>query len=470
MPETQQQAQVHRFADPQFTPEVDRNEVVLSRPFGYDEIIDCPLFPTPDPKRQQKCCQFLDDVYSCLPNLVVLGSQKSGTTVLHSYFLHHPQLLSGAKKEFHLWDFDKNFIPLSSKLAQLLPRHSTVQALKNTITVDSTPTYLADPKGCARVKKILSPDARFVVLLRNPVDRLWSDILMKRRRVQFQDQFTRVLLAKNAAVINKCIDLCRRPCKIQEFRSCIPPEVAAHGRIFAFFAWVVSGDPGFQIFKSRCLKDEKTVINCLDGEFKHRTPFRETVPEVPRVIYEELRRLNSSLSKCCNFFGTPQSKKEIGRIIASQEQENPWGCRGCGCACFPSPPIMSDVAENFIWRSLYYAHFVHCFNTLEREKVLVFNYEELKSNPQSVLNKIFDHAGVNRVNMTHLTQEELHQKFKSRYPEFEVISGWTTSGLTVPIDETFPEHLKRQLQDFFRPYNQKLFELLKIEPYEGWSV
>lgn len=40
----------------------------------------------------------------CLPNFIIIGSQKFGTTSLYNYLSQHPQLVPSFRKEVHLFD------------------------------------------------------------------------------------------------------------------------------------------------------------------------------------------------------------------------------------------------------------------------------------------------------------------------------------------------------------------------------
>jgi hypothetical protein len=115
--------------------------------------------------------------FRVLPNFVILGAQKSGTTTLFETLADHPQIIPPFNKEAHYFDnnFDKslNFgyrfhFPL--KLAMRL--HGF---FKNSsfITGEATPFYLFHPLVPKRMKGVL-PNAKFLVILREPVERAYS--------------------------------------------------------------------------------------------------------------------------------------------------------------------------------------------------------------------------------------------------------------------------------------------------------
>jgi hypothetical protein len=53
------------------------------------------------------CCNSPGETPTCLPSLVIIGAQKSGSTALFGYFLFHPQISPAKRKEVHF--FDRNF-------------------------------------------------------------------------------------------------------------------------------------------------------------------------------------------------------------------------------------------------------------------------------------------------------------------------------------------------------------------------
>jgi hypothetical protein len=101
-------------------------------------------------------------------NLFIVGAQKSGTSALHSYLEKHPQLASGDIKEIHFFDREQNFAQGASFYRLFFPIIS-----KNRMSIDSTPKYLYY-SHCAERIHDYSPQAKIVILLREPVARAFS--------------------------------------------------------------------------------------------------------------------------------------------------------------------------------------------------------------------------------------------------------------------------------------------------------
>ena len=99
------------------------------------------------------------------PDFIGIGVMKAATTWLW-YQLHaHPQISMLPQKELHYFDL-LNITP-----QQYLEKFSKVP--KKFLTGEVTPSYIQVPHAPIIAKK-LCPKTKFLVLLRNPVDRAWS--------------------------------------------------------------------------------------------------------------------------------------------------------------------------------------------------------------------------------------------------------------------------------------------------------
>jgi sulfotransferase family protein len=105
-----------------------------------------------------------------LPDFVVIGAPKCGTTYLYHLLSKHAHVEPAAFKEVHYFDllFEKG----TEWYRQCFPpsRHKDGQ---RTITGEATPGYLFHPHAAKRMAKVI-PEARLIALLRNPVDRMYS--------------------------------------------------------------------------------------------------------------------------------------------------------------------------------------------------------------------------------------------------------------------------------------------------------
>jgi hypothetical protein len=115
------------------------------------------------------------DKDNALPDFYIIGSMKSGTTALYMHLEHHPDIVPATQKEVHYFNthrdlgerfFRSNFPPVSA-----LEARDNVHGRQ--ITGEATPDYIFHPSAPAMCKAI-TPNARFVLLMRNPIERAYS--------------------------------------------------------------------------------------------------------------------------------------------------------------------------------------------------------------------------------------------------------------------------------------------------------
>ena len=105
------------------------------------------------------------------PNLFVAGVPKAGTTSLFHYLALHPDVFPSSRKEpgyfhpFKIKEMDKNL----EAYKKLFVGHSGQQYV-----IEATPGYFYGGKESAAAINNFSPESRVIIVLRNPVERLFS--------------------------------------------------------------------------------------------------------------------------------------------------------------------------------------------------------------------------------------------------------------------------------------------------------
>jgi len=114
--------------------------------------------------------------FHVLPDFFIIGAARSGTTSLYEYLIQHPSIESCVVKQLHYFDqyhdrgtkwYQANF-PLKTKKF-----YSEKILKKKFITGEATPYYLQNPNAPKRIFELI-PNAKIIVLLRNPIDRAYS--------------------------------------------------------------------------------------------------------------------------------------------------------------------------------------------------------------------------------------------------------------------------------------------------------
>jgi hypothetical protein len=114
-----------------------------------------------------------------LPDFLIIGAMKSGTTFLYNLLTLHPHVEPAATKELHYFD---NLI--DEEDTEWYRRCFPTPRWKDgrmTITGEATPSYLSHPRAPEKIAEVI-PQARLIVLLRNPVDRAYSDFQQSARK------------------------------------------------------------------------------------------------------------------------------------------------------------------------------------------------------------------------------------------------------------------------------------------------
>ena len=105
--------------------------------------------------------------FRMLPSFLILGGSRSGNTSLFAYLTEHPNIMPGSLKAFFFFQYFTNNKTSFYRSQFPIKR-------KNLITCDSTSSYFVHPLIPARVHKLL-PSAKLIVVLRNPVERAYSE-------------------------------------------------------------------------------------------------------------------------------------------------------------------------------------------------------------------------------------------------------------------------------------------------------
>jgi hypothetical protein len=107
-----------------------------------------------------------------LPNLIVIGGLKCGTTSLHHYLNLHPEVGMSRPKELNFFVAELNWPLGEAWYASHFPADAPVRG-------ESSPHYTNLPRftGVAERMGAMLPDARIVYMIRDPIDRALSHYL-----------------------------------------------------------------------------------------------------------------------------------------------------------------------------------------------------------------------------------------------------------------------------------------------------
>jgi hypothetical protein len=142
-----------------------------------------------------------------LPNFFIVGAAKGGTTSLHAYLAQHPEVYMSPIKEPNYFaqadmrpeNFNREYrqdvaLDIDRYLSGAMDRHihiANVSRWEDYIRLyrdvrgekavgEASTSYLYCPSAAPRIAETI-PDARIVMILRNPIERAYSHYLMNLR-------------------------------------------------------------------------------------------------------------------------------------------------------------------------------------------------------------------------------------------------------------------------------------------------
>jgi hypothetical protein len=112
-----------------------------------------------------------------LPDFLIIGTQKGGTSSLFYYLSQHPNVICPQKKEIHFFDLNYNSgRDWYSNHFEFDFHHPSIF-----LTGEASPYYLFHPLVPQRVYGTC-PNVKLIILLRNPVNRAYSHYMMQKNR------------------------------------------------------------------------------------------------------------------------------------------------------------------------------------------------------------------------------------------------------------------------------------------------
>jgi hypothetical protein len=140
-----------------------------------------------------------EPVAGALPDFAIIGARKAGTTFLYNLLIRHSHVQPAAVKEVHYFD---NLIEEEDAewYSQCFPKPRYEDG-RRTITGEATP-YMPHHLAPERMARVV-PEARLIALLRNPVERAYSDYYHVARRGHEPLPFEEAIRLEEAAMVGR---------------------------------------------------------------------------------------------------------------------------------------------------------------------------------------------------------------------------------------------------------------------------
>lgn len=159
-------------------------------------LIDPTTLPRPL-KRLLKAPRALTARLRTLPDFLIIGAQRCGTTSLYRYLIGHPCVAPAFRKEVHF--FEKNFVKGVDWYREHFPSLFFRQYVRTVrrqefVTGEASVYYIFHPLASRRVFETI-PGVKLIALLRNPVDRAYShyqhEVRKGRETLSFEEAIER---------------------------------------------------------------------------------------------------------------------------------------------------------------------------------------------------------------------------------------------------------------------------------------
>jgi hypothetical protein len=148
-----------------------------------------------------------------MPNFLIIGAAKSGTTSLYYWLKQHPQIYMAPVKETNFFAFEGeklDFPEIARARAYLANCKTTIEAYReqfqgvsNEIAIgEASPIYLYHPQAPERIQHYV-PNAKLIAILRNPIERAYSNFLhCLREDLEYTTDFNQALQAEEGRIRN----------------------------------------------------------------------------------------------------------------------------------------------------------------------------------------------------------------------------------------------------------------------------
>ena len=174
--------------------------------------------------------------FRVLPDFIIIGSGRAGTTALYTYLIQHPSIFSASTEnnesvaDLHFFEYmisDKISWYKSHFPTKFTKNYYKFKSKNNFVTGEYTSTYMYNKNVPKRISKLL-PNVKLIIILRNPVDKAYSTYSQQYSFNEFSSSFEETIHAEF-----KRMELCKlQPelyTKNPDFDSNVITNIIRHG-------------------------------------------------------------------------------------------------------------------------------------------------------------------------------------------------------------------------------------------------
>ena len=149
------------------------------------------------------------------PNFIIAGFPKCGTTSLYHYLNEHPEIYMPTQKELHFFTCNilsklkkgpKDAIVKKTQINSSEKYLNFYKSVRNEIAIgDASPSYINYPSQFKQIKEYLN-DPKIIIILRDPIDRAYSNYLHLKRECRETLTFEKAIFKEDERKKNKYSD------------------------------------------------------------------------------------------------------------------------------------------------------------------------------------------------------------------------------------------------------------------------
>lgn len=256
-----------------------------------------------------------------MPNFLIIGTAKGGTTSLYSYLCQHPQIYMSSNKEPGFFALegknlgfrgpDEAFSKIS--ITSIDEYRKLFDGVSQEIAFgEASPFYLYFEKASERIK-YYTPEAKLIVSLRNPIDRAYASYMHNVRMGYEKDSFEQSLTKEEERIKDNWIYLWHyKQCglyykqlkryfdtfdasqiKVYLFEDLAKSTQTTVQDIFAFLSVDDSFTPDLSIVNASGIPKSRLIHNLVDRGNPIRSALQTIVPKgVRKSVAQHIRKLN----------------------------------------------------------------------------------------------------------------------------------------------------------------------------------
>lgn len=256
------------------------------------------------------------------PDFFILGEQKCGTTSLYANLCQHPQIVPPKRKETFF--FTRNFARNNRWY-----RKNFTQKKRKKLIFEASTDYFCDDLALYRIKE-LYPESKFIIILRNPVDRALSHFYHEKRSgSECKDSFeSAIFVNAHQMGVESFFDF-NVHLNFNEFDSYCGDKLinGSGGSYLSRGMYVKNLKKWFSLFKREqflilffedYITNSQITLNCIYEFLNIDCFFHETIQA--RNVGNYSKEIPMKLRRCLQIFFLPYNLK-LAKLL---QQDLPW--------------------------------------------------------------------------------------------------------------------------------------------------